>query len=317
MTEPNSLPHRYAEIEGWLPWVDRMLFSRLLEDQDGRDTDIGPSTRVDGDLVELGAYLGKSAVVIGAHLRKGERFVVVDLFGAEDHLGMTDGDLANLRELRTSYSSLTRERFESNYRAVRGSLPVVIQGLSSVVVDHVARDGARFIHIDASHHFGQVLLDVENARALLGTDGIVVFDDFRSPHTPGVAAAVWESVLHGGLIPFAITRQKLYGTYGDADRYRRAVTAFVAHDRRFTIQQTQVDDHSILRVNVRTKRRVANPPLAVTNVPTAPPAKESMTTPPAAADRRAIAVRVADELLPPVVARWARRLVRRRRRSGP
>lgn len=36
-----------------------------------------------GDIVELGAYLGESAVVLGDHLRAGDRFVVVDLFGTD------------------------------------------------------------------------------------------------------------------------------------------------------------------------------------------------------------------------------------------
>ena len=66
-----------------------MLFSRLLEAQ----------TDVPGDLVELGAYLGKSAVIIGSHLREGERFVVVDLFGAEAVLGDSRADRENRREL--------------------------------------------------------------------------------------------------------------------------------------------------------------------------------------------------------------------------
>ena len=46
-----------------------------------------------GHLVELGCFLGKSAIVIGAHRREGERFVVIDLFEHTDLLG------SNLRNL--------------------------------------------------------------------------------------------------------------------------------------------------------------------------------------------------------------------------
>jgi hypothetical protein len=40
----------------------------------------------------------------------------------------------------------------------------------------------------------------------------VVIDDFRSPHTPGVAIAAWEAV-RNGLTPLLTTTMKLYGAW--------------------------------------------------------------------------------------------------------
>ncbi len=327
MTVPTSPPRRYAEIRGWFPWVDRMLFSRLLEAQ----------TDVPGDLVELGAYLGKSAVIIGSHRREGERFVVVDLFGAEAVLGDSRADRENRRELNASYASLTREAFEGNYRALRGDLPEIVQGLSSEITEHVEPNSVRFLHVDASHLFEPVVEDARNAKSILGPGGIVVFDDFRSPHTPAVAAAVWGAVLNEGLIPFAVTQQKLYGVYDDPEPYLAAVRNFVAADQRFELRQSRVLEHVILRVKVKPQPTAPQPVTATPTTATAaldkpkqpeakrpakkkPPTKsraKSLTSKAeeSVAGQRRVR-RVLRDLCPPLIARWIRRNRRRRRSTG-
>jgi hypothetical protein len=189
------------KLPGWFQPVDVFLFDWLLWDQ----SELG----VTGDLVEVGSYLGKSAVVLGAHHCPGERFTVVDLFGAPAD------DEDNRSENVQQYADLTRAGFEANYLQFHDELPTVVQGLSSTIRAHVAPDTVRFAHIDGSHQYRHVLEDARAAREYLRTDGIVVFDDFRSAHTPGAAAAVWESVVVGGLAVIAVTDTKLYGTWGD------------------------------------------------------------------------------------------------------
>src|SRR5882724_9180915 len=98
-------PATYQDIPGWFAWDDRAMFDLLLDSQPDHP----------GMLIELGCYLGKSAVIIGDHRRVGERFVVVDLFGSEAELSVdAEGD-ANKRENRWSYKTLTRTQFEENY----------------------------------------------------------------------------------------------------------------------------------------------------------------------------------------------------------
>ncbi|MBV9293283.1 MAG: hypothetical protein JO222_12595, partial [Frankiales bacterium] len=95
-----SGPVRRADVEGWFPADDRVLFTELLGWQS--------RTQPSGNLVELGAYLGKSAIVIGDHVRDGETFTVCDLFGM-------DPDASDVRsEVTEQYGGLTRERFEQN-----------------------------------------------------------------------------------------------------------------------------------------------------------------------------------------------------------
>lgn len=232
-----------ADIPGWFFWVDRQLFATLLRAQESRPP---------GDLVELGTYLGKSAVVIGDHLRPGERFVALDLFGRTDLLDV--GHAPNRREVEKSYANLTRLAFESNYLGFHSELPTIVEGPSSVIMEHVDSHAVRFVHIDASHLYEHVRLDAEHARKMLQPGGLVVFDDYRSEHTPGVSAAVWEAVFTDGLIPVAVTGTKLYGVFSDPEPYRAAVADLLAGNDGIWSEIQQIAGDPVYRLKLR------NPP---------------------------------------------------------
>jgi SAM-dependent methyltransferase len=238
------LPRTLDDVPGWFFWLDRLMFDALLTAQADTPT---------GHLVELGCFLGKSAIVIGAYRREGERFVVVDLFEHTDLLGESDSD--NLRESRRSYSSLTQQAFERNYQTLRGELPEVVAGLSSSVVEHLPAGSVRFLHVDASHLYDAVRGDIAAAKQLLRPGGLVVFDDFRSEHTPGTSAAVWEAVASDGLVPVALTPQKMYAVFSDPEPYLRAVEALVAADDRIATERHLIAGHRLIRLGQSAKAK--------------------------------------------------------------
>src|SRR5689334_17639302 len=90
----------YRDIRGWFTPIDHRVFTGLLDEQ---------AESTPGDLVEIGAFMGKSAVVIGGYTRADERFVVIDLFGDLSLLGDDGDDPANKEENRGSYPRLTRQ----------------------------------------------------------------------------------------------------------------------------------------------------------------------------------------------------------------
>jgi hypothetical protein len=242
---PTRADTGYQAIKGWFNEIDRRCFIAVLQSQQ----DSPP-----GDLVELGAFRGKSAVIIGDYLRDGERFVVVDLFGATEGFTGTAEDAANRRENRRSYPRLSRHLFEENYLSCHDELPVVVQGFSSEVVDHVKPGGARFIHIDASHQYAAVKTDCESAKRLLRPGGVVSFDDYRNHKSPGVAAAVWESVITDGLVPIATTRKKMYACYDDPAPHQETVRAMIAEDPDFyDVDEVDIRGRMVLRLSVRSK----------------------------------------------------------------
>lgn len=277
----------YQDIRGWFHPIDHALFRAILESQQASPP---------GDLVELGAYLGKSAVVIGDYLRPQERFVVVDLFGSDAPLDDSGDSAANRVENQRSYRRLTREAFEANYLALHEQLPHVVQGLSSQVVDHVAPGSARFLHVDASHLYHAVAEDCRSAGRLLRPGGVVAFDDYRSVHCPGVAAAVWEAAARGDLVPVAATPMKLYAVASEPEQALevvRATAAELADD--FFSEDVDLLGTTIVRFQPR-RRQKRRRPGRPGGAPAAPP-------PPAARSWRRL---VADELAPPALTRWVR-----------
>lgn len=236
-------PTSYRDIRGWLTRVDFRVFSAVLASQAD-----GPA----GDLVEMGAFLGKSAVVIGDHLRPDERFVVIDLFGDMSLLGPSTGEEANKAETSTMYPKLDRQRFEQNYLALHDELPVVVQAPSSAIMDHVAPGSVRFVHVDASHLYEPVAEDCRSVKKMLRPGGVVSFDDWRNAKCPGVAAAIWESVATDGLVPVAVTHNKLYAVHAGAEDVLAVLRGLVATEPGWWLaEEHDVMGHTVLRLDSR------------------------------------------------------------------
>ncbi|POX36267.1 hypothetical protein C3486_34485 [Streptomyces sp. Ru73] len=281
-------PTRLADVKGWFFTADQLMFDWFLARQERR--------KEPGDLLELGAYMGKSAIFMGARLRAGDRFTVCDLFDSPAE------DSSNSKEMAKSYATLTRRAFEANYLAFHDELPHIVQGLSSVIRAHVADDSCRFAHIDASHLYEHVHGDILAVRQLLRPHGVVVLDDYRAEHCPGVAAATWEAVTTGGLKPLCITGTKFYGTWGDPEPVRGELLEWLAgrHDLWHEVQQ--VAGQPLIRLSVKGAKEPAHP-VSRHGVRHAPLAGS-----PGAAGRggrqgRSALRRVAVNVLPPVVTK--------------
>ncbi|HEY3686662.1 MAG TPA: class I SAM-dependent methyltransferase [Streptosporangiaceae bacterium] len=283
-------PSSLDDVPGWFHEVDQHLFHWFLNRQE--------ETKAPGDLVELGVYLGKSTILIGEHLRPDDTFTVCDLFGTP----APDDD--NHAESTKSYKDLTREEFEFNYGAFHDELPVIVQAPTGDILGHVAPGAARFVHVDASHLYKHVRADVEAARTMLNDDGIVVFDDYRSPHTPGVSAAVWEAVITLGLKPIALSPQKFYGTWGDADSARRELIAWADERPGFTSDVQEVSGHELVRVVYKAPKKPKPKPAppADAKPPEPKPAPAKPKAPPPSPARK-----LARDLLPPIVTRTIRK----------
>ncbi|MBA5848881.1 class I SAM-dependent methyltransferase [Gordonia amicalis] len=219
-------------IPGWFFRSDWSIFRFALEESSRQ---VGK-----GDLLELGAYLGKSAVLIGGDVGQGETFTVLDLFGAQADTP------ANAAENEDQYPSLTRSRFEENYLKVHDALPSVIQAPSSQVLDHVSSGSHRFVHVDASHLYEHVVGDVRASRELSAPQGIVAFDDYRTFHAVGVSAAVWEAT-RDGLNPVAVTEMKMYATWGDPDPWVDALARWLPWSG-LAFEEERIAENAVFRV---------------------------------------------------------------------
>ncbi|MFF1870759.1 class I SAM-dependent methyltransferase [Streptomyces sp. CB03911] len=292
-------PRRLDDVPGWFWPVDQLLFTRILEGQTDADTT--------GDLLELGTYLGRSAILIGRHLQAGESFTICDLFDSDAP------DEANSDEMSMSYrKTLTRQAFEANYLAFHPELPAVVQAPTSVLQDgRIAAESCRFVHIDASHLYEHVAGDAQVARAALGKNGVVVFDDYRSAHTPGTAAAVWEAVFSHGLRPVCLSPEKFYGTWGDPVVVQEMLLAHDWTGEGWDLSRDTLAGGEVLRLS-GTGLNLADPEVRA-RVATRPAAARGPVPGP-----RSVGRRLALDLLPPVATRAVRRRLQaaRARKAG-
>jgi hypothetical protein len=212
----DDLLDRCDDVPGFLGALDAALFLRLAETQARRDTR--------GHLLEIGAWYGKSAIVLGSLKREDEELHVCDLFETPPPTA------AGRRELG-GHDAPSRAQFEATYERVHGELPVVHHCASSMLsATELGPNQFRFIHLDGSHRYEAVLTDIALARELATDECVIAFDDFSNLGHLGVAAAVWPSVVSSEVEPFACTPAKLYATLEKrhAAAYREAVETFAS-----------------------------------------------------------------------------------------
>lgn len=210
LTLPDSEKYAAAwlTMAGWFDWLDVRLFDALMSVQNATD--------VQGDMLEIGCYQGKSAVLLGYGCRTTETVVVCDPFDkVSSHADVrplpADADpagdyLANLRV----------EQFLVNWDQHHYWRPD-IRACESSELD-LGKQEFRMLHVDGCHSYPCVARDIGLAAAHTAPLGIIAVDDYRNAQNPGVAAATWEAVGMGRIHPFCTSGEKLYATAAPEDQ---------------------------------------------------------------------------------------------------
>jgi hypothetical protein len=203
-------------VPGWCSALDARMLAGLDRMQRAH--------AIEGDLFEIGAAYGKSAILLGYLARQPhERLTVCDVFEHKETI-----DPESMPIVNHLYADVTETRFRHEYGRFHQRPPGVIVGPSGNI-DAAERAGTcRIVHVDGGHAYDVVRKDIETARRLLGSGGLVAFGGMTAPHTPGSALAVWELVLRGGFVPLCLTESKLYGTWdGDAFDWMAGIDEWV------------------------------------------------------------------------------------------
>lgn len=226
-------PATIDDVPGWFGRTDQDLFDWILGGQ--------TMAPLQGNIVELGTFLGKSAIHIGKFAQHPTRFFVCDLFGSNPLDTMSPS-------ARTFYSKPFRNKFERNYLHFHDELPSIIQAPASAILEHVPLGSCKFVHVDASHEYDNIKTDINSARQLLKPAGVAAFDDYRTEHTPGTAAAVWEAVANCGLRIICLSAYKLYGTWGDASLIQDELLRMLPQAEDYTFAIHSIMDQRVIRV---------------------------------------------------------------------
>jgi cephalosporin hydroxylase len=187
-------------IEGWLIEHDALVTAMLLRLQES-------STRGPKPLLEIGVYAGKYlTLLMDSGTRTGSTVLGIDTFQFRDRAGVVAGLQAAVPALMPClklHSGSSRDLDAADVLDMLGGAP-------------------RFVSVDGSHEFADVLHDLRLVDSVLDDAGVVAVDDFLNPLTLGVNRAVnvfMES--RPALAGVACGANKLYLARPDvASRYR-------------------------------------------------------------------------------------------------
>jgi hypothetical protein len=190
------------QIPGFFYLADIMLFDFILAHQ--------LDTGVPGEMLEIGVYRGKSAILMGCGLRPDERLIACDLF--DDVLSHEDLGAKH----RKTYSGLEVAEFYRNWDHYHSRQRLDVRVCDSAELTELPP--LRFTHIDGCHNHQCVRRDIKLAAKNAGPRGVISLDDYPMSEEPGVAAAISEAVGAGELFPFCASDMKLYAATNSDDQ---------------------------------------------------------------------------------------------------
>ena len=208
-----SYVSRMGEIHGAFNRVDARAFEIINE--------LHAEKGVEGDILEIGVYLGKSATLLGFLPSSSERLHLCDRF-----VPPSPDDPDFLPGTHGFYQPYGLESFLARFGEFHDYEPEMHVMSSVDLHDRLTPKSFRFIHIDGSHRREVLQSDVELAKNLLVQGGVVVFHSYRSMATLEVGASAWREVAFGSFIPICASENKLYLTdpkqlLGSTDLIRR------------------------------------------------------------------------------------------------
>lgn len=170
-SELTRMFHRIRDVPGWFNIDDCAHFSLILNMQN--------ATGVQGDILEIGSYHGRSTGLLASHLKNNETLVVCDAFAQE-----TD-DPYDRRP--------TPDVLMSNIGRIAGQVNASSIDIHSCLSSQLSLEPGkrfRFSHIDGGHDFATVTADLHVAWEHSISGGVVVVDDYKHDDFPQVTTAL-------------------------------------------------------------------------------------------------------------------------------
>jgi hypothetical protein len=182
------------QVEGWLHPESAEVMGALLEHQ--------LRAGISGGVAEIGVHHGKAFILLANGLREDERGVAVDVFD-DQHLNLDNSGRGD------------RAAFETNLAAWAPEADVTVVQSSSLDLEPASATATlgrvRMMSIDGGHTAEITEHDLRLAEASLVEQGVVVLDDVLNAHWLGVVSGLASYLsAGGGLVPFALSENKLY-----------------------------------------------------------------------------------------------------------
>lgn len=203
------LENGYGRTEGWPNFPMPQVIDWLTT----------PPINRDGGVMEIGVHGGTSFILLNQTVSSGDS-VAIDLFNEYQYNVSCSGGFGDKVD-HLKYFRDNLKRFDYRHG---GSNVRTISGDSLILEPEEIHQGNRFkfISIDGGHDAIHVINDLRLSERCLATDGVVILDDWLSPHWLGVTEGVIRYMMNQGtLVPFAASERKLYlSNYSIAEKYR-------------------------------------------------------------------------------------------------
>lgn len=151
------------KLKGWMDRRAIDLFEHIGVTQARND--------INGDILEIGTYYGKSTCVLGQILNPNEKMHAIDTF-----IGYAEQE-SFLKDFKINW-----DRFATK--------PIEIYNCKSDDVEIPSNQKFRIVHIDGDHSFECTLKDLVKAKYHLADKGIIIIDDFLNQDWLGVNQAL-------------------------------------------------------------------------------------------------------------------------------
>src|SRR5215475_10741992 len=159
---------------------------------------------VHDDVAEIGVHHGKFFILLANLRRRHEHAFAIDIFD-DQHLNVDksgQGDLPKFMENLRRYSS------ESGVTVLKKDSKALTRGNFY----SGRRGNIRLFSIDGSHTATHTCSDLRLAAQLIGSDGLIILDDFFNPDWPGVQEGLYRYLRdpHCDTAPFAYGNNKVF-----------------------------------------------------------------------------------------------------------
>lgn len=211
---------RRKPVSGWLERADGLAWIEI----NALQTRAG----LTANLLEIGAYRGRSAILLGYLRQPGELLFVCDTFDDQPALAPESG--GKWVDGKRSYPELTQKTFEDNFARFHAEAPVVLKCPSNALREAGLVAGPlRLVHVDGCFEPEVLAQDLDTVHALLAEGGVAIVEDDHSMHNPGVAPGVLAAIDAGEFRPLCMTPWKIYLTKGaDGPGLRAGLTDWAA-----------------------------------------------------------------------------------------